>query len=177
MVGALRDAAPGVPIVFLAWMKAFNYGESPTHKMPQLRRLAATLGFDVADVPAALRGGISVDRCTSGGGCKRHALALKDLFAWTSQGADHHPSALGHDLLGNIAALCIARRLKGPHRVGSTPGGLGDEAEDRQRQQPALTPAPVPVPAPEEQCYISADTMPVADSRGFVLQDDGGPQP
>jgi hypothetical protein len=175
LVAAIRDAAPGVPIVFLAWMKQNKFGEGPGDLMPQLRRLAATVGFDVADVPAVLRGGISMDRCTSDSECKRHTLKVKDTFAWTSHGADHHPNALGHDLLGNIAALCIARRLKGPRRIGSHLGGLDGEAEDRQQKQPAIIPAPGPaVEAPEEQCYISADTMPVVDRGGFVLQDDGG---
>ena len=177
MVGAIRDAAPGVPIVFLAWMKMKGhnaFGEGPGHLMPQLRRLAATFGFDVADVPAALSGGISVDRCTSDRGCKRHTLTVMDTFARTSHGVDHHPNALGHDLLGNIAALCIARRLKGPRRINSQLGGLGGEAEDRQQKQPAIIPAPGPVEAPEEQCYTSADTMPVVNRGGFVLQDDGG---
>ena len=175
LVGAIRDAAPGVPIIFLAWLKLPKFGEGPGHIMPQLRRLAATVGFDVADVPAALRGGISVDRCASDRECKGHTLSVKDTFAWTSKGVDHHPNALGHDLLGNIAALCIARRLTGPRRIGSQLGGqLGGEVEDRQQRRAAIIPAPGPAGAPEEQCYISADTMPVVDRGGFVLQDDGG---
>ena len=159
LVGAIRDAAPGVPILFLAWLSLHKFGEGPGHLMPQLRRLAATLGFDVADVPAALRRGLSVNSVPW------HTLSAKDTFARTYHGLDHHPNALGHDLLGNLAALCIARRLKGPPRIGSQ---LGGAVYDRQQKQLALG------SLGEEQCYVSADTMPVVARGGFVLQDDGG---
>ena len=163
LVGAIRGAAPGVPILFLAWLKRDSFGEGPGRLMPRLRRLAATLGFDVADVPAALRGGLSVGRCGFGKECTR-ALSIRDTFAWTSDGLDHHPNALGHDLIGNLAALCIARRLTGPRRIGSQ---LGGDADNRQQKQPARG------SVSEEQCYTSADAMPVFSRGGFVLQDDG----
>ena len=162
LVSAIRDAAPGVPIVFLAWLKLSRFGEGPGQTVPRLRQLAATMGFDVADVPAVLRGGLSVDRCSSDRECTRHKIYVKELFARNSHGLNHHPNALGHDFLGNIAALCIARRLTGPRRIGSQPGGDADGKK------------PTSGSVAEEQCYTSADTMPVINLGGFVLQDDGG---
>jgi hypothetical protein len=187
-VRAIRRAAPRAAIVFVSWLKPHQQ-LSPAERSVPHRQTAAMLGVDLIDVPSALRV-LSKRR-------------LGSFYARTPSGSqDHHPNRQGHELIGRLAAWCVAQRLgmaghaslAGPAASPPTIAAAGSTSEPQ-----AVLPVTVGVLEPrvnDEQCFNAADQMPVRLARsrasptaaaasspgtaktgggesGFMLVDDG----
>lgn len=175
-VNAMRRALPNAAIVFVSWLKP-HHMMSPTERNARHRDAASALGVDLVDVPSALH----VLH-------KRGPPASESLYARTpSGGQDHHPNRRGHELIGLLAARCVARRLgwagisssaariraihvatsaqaNGPS-VGTrmTVGGVANAVSSDRGTTPAelATAKAHERLTPDELCYNAADQMPV----------------
>ena len=164
-VAAIRRVQPSAVIVFAVWLKLHMLNDGVASA---LRELATANSVDVVDTPAAMS-----------------ALGLhsSDLYARVRGKLDHHPNAMGHELIGMLTGRCVARRLErvsrgravanaGGRSVGVGVGGGGGDGDDGRSidETPSVA---LPPRAQPEACYGSADLLPVVHKRGFVLQDDG----
>ena len=134
-IRALRRTAPKAAIVVIGWPK------QGSRNVVEARRLAPELGVDVGDVPHAMR---------------ELTLSQQSLYAVVKHKPDHHPNAQGHDLVGNLAAACVAKQLAVAarhHLEQPKAGGGGAEAADQGQQ-------PEPI---SELCFNSADQIPLVD--------------
>ena len=184
LVAAVRRAAPQAAIVFVMWPSQYQlrYSGGGSGKVQMMLDAAAQSGADVlrADVllrPLARRGAVL-----------RGAFPFK-LYA--QRNADLvHPSPVGHQLLGAIAARFVAKRLADAaceHRAG------GNAAHHNAHHHAYHHPPPPPPPPSRavtvaaavagsavpstrlwEQCFTVADQMPVRLSGSWRLVDEGG---
>ena len=174
---AMRRAAPHAAIVFVTWLKP---DQLHTPAASRYRAEAAAVGVDVVDVPAALR------------------HLPRGFYARNPSGSlDHHPNKRGHELLGRLAARCIAQRLgmatplvtttvgngaSPKHALASHGSDLGRSIEAASTSAASNEPPAATTRTNDEVCYLSAPDMPVSGggagssggSSGFELVDDGG---
>ena len=179
LVAAVRRAAPQAAIVFVMWPSQYQlrYSGGGSGKVQMVLDAAAQSGADVlrADVllrPLARRGAVL-----------RGAFPFK-LYA--QRNADLvHPSPVGHQLLGAIAARFVAKRLA--DAACGQQAGININNAHNDNNNNALPPPPPPPPSrvvvavtrramPSrlwEQCFTVADQMPVRVSGSWRLVDEG----
>ena len=90
-VSAIRRTAPHAAIMLVGWVK--NLHEVTTRPPIEFalgKQIAAAMGVGFIDVPAAMR-----------------ILKLRnsDVYAWHADRQDHHPNAMGHQLIGEQHGL------------------------------------------------------------------------
>ncbi|KAL1512088.1 hypothetical protein AB1Y20_005360 [Prymnesium parvum] len=148
LLRALRRAAPEAVPLFAVWL--FPKDVSRWRGGRQFRETAAAAaahGADLIDAPAVLAAAapnVSVARWYANGG------------------ADHHPSPMGHALLGELAAWYIWRRRAAAAAAAAAAA-------------PPPPPPHPPAPPLDERCYHSARELPVVARRGnWTLRDEGG---
>ena len=162
-VAAIRRVQPRAAILFAVWLKPHML---VPRVMMELRAFAEANRVDLAEMPAAM---------------KSLALSVNDLYASFRGRVDHHPNAMGHELLGRLAARCIMQRMdtSGTNLEGDA-DAEGDEDGVRMiswsgtGSERSHLDASTHVRRTPELCYNSADAIPVPTQKsGFVLQDDG----
>ena len=163
-VRAVRKVAPQAAIVFVRWMKREQL-RSLRASHAAIAASIAAVGADLVDLPSSINALPSAAvRALPSAPPLRQWHGFDSLYA----GTDHHPSPQGHQILGLLAAGCIARRLR-----GTDPSGFKEAFPNRP---PLETQGGV-----EEACYPVADQIPVARKGsggggphdGFKLHDDG----
>ena len=160
-VMAIRRVQPHAAIVFAVWLKVHMLRPSV---LQELREFAEASGVDLADAPAAM---------------SILGLRTGELYARQHGQLDHHPNALGHEMLGALTARCIAQRLE-TNRVEEGDSGLepgigrssSNMGSSADLLEAAGAGADVKYSTPE-MCYSSADEIPISSQNGFALQDDG----
>ena len=176
LVAAVRRAAPNAAVAFVMWPSQYQlrYGGGGSGRVQMLLDAAAQAGADVVRADLLLR------PLARRGALPRGAFPFK-LYA--QRNADLvHPSPVGHQLLGAIAARFVAKRLADA-ACDQLAGGDGPAASGI-----ALPPPPPPPPPPSgavamsshtvpsrlwEQCFTVADQMPVLLSGSWRLVDEG----
>jgi hypothetical protein len=88
---------------------------------------------------------------------------------WARNGTDHHPSPLGHELLGTIVADFISSSLR--RATAALQEGAPEQTRAGGEGGDLATPPIEPVT--DEVCYDNAQIMPVNKTVGFRLVDDG----
>ena len=179
LVTAVRRAAPHAAVAFVMWPSQYQLryagnGGGESGRVQMLLDAAAQAGADVlrADLilrPLARRGALPCGSFPF----KLYAQRNADLV---------HPSPVGHQLLGAIAARFVAKRLADA-ACDQLAGSNGPAASDI-----ALSPPPLPPPSLSgavavsshtvpsrlwEQCFTVADQMPVLLSGSWRLVDEG----
>lgn len=160
-VAGVRRAAPNAAIALLGWVKPGKGG-----LLAEARGIALAIGIDLIDVNVAA-----------------HTLGYTAgrLYAVAKNGrVDHHPSPLGHELLGALSASCVVGRLRGAddraaiagrarghgHGAARNSSGRAGGGRGRQGNQASATEAEAEAEAAPEACYNSAAEVPVVTAVG-----------
>ena len=172
-VAAVRRTAPGAAILLIGWLK---YHLVKPSVLSELQQLSSALAVDFVNVPAAMR---------------LMSTSQPAMSARKHGRMDHHPSGQGHELIGELAARCINRRVR-PSRMPRNGTGAPKRSGVGSNGHPCIT---GPTCRPDgrwggnEICYNSALELPVmmpkiarstrsafdrAGGSGFALVDDGG---
>eukprot|EP00908_Phaeocystis_cordata_P001910 Transcript_12038.p1 GENE.Transcript_12038~~Transcript_12038.p1 ORF type:complete len:568 (-),score=-8.54 Transcript_12038:247-1950(-) len=149
LLAAIRKAAPRAAIAFVAWtsQQALK-AEIKNHAGPRLG------SADIARIDEAAREH-EADIFRVG-----HVLARLGAGPKLTYSDEVHPNALGHEMLGELAAQFIVWRLR--------------DAACAVRL-PSSKPAASSTTTSSERCFPEADTMPVnvGESTGWKLVDEG----
>ena len=154
----LRATAPNAAISLMF----FTPPGGEKMRMPVVME-AERFGADVVDASKLTqRLNHTMDSCLSATGWEwRHS----DWFQ------DHHPSGIGHQLIGELVARYIDRRLAAAHHHARDAASLSPLASS-----PSPPPPPPPPPGTAEICLNSADQLDVVNSKGnWALVNDAPP--
>ena len=156
LVEAVRRAAPTAAIAFVMWPSQYQLKSGVrSGKVQKMLAAAAQTGVDALRVDLVLRVLSSRGLALSIG--ERGPFKL-----YAQRNADQvHPSPLGHQLLGAIAARFVAKRL-------------ADAACQKHAHEPSASPGLSEAPLLWERCFDVADRMPVQLSGSWRLVDEGG---
>lgn len=175
---ALRRQAPLAVIVFVFWPDPFDRMVDSRTSVIMVRQLAREHGADILDAPRlmGMHGSASrstrpsvwfAQHCSSA-----EATAAAERREYHRQcRQDHHPSAAGHQLLGELAAHHIQQQLLEPPATFTKPWALRPHTTGADAGAPRL---PLPNFGSAELCFTDAAQLPVPRPQpGWELRDEG----